>query len=277
MRTSFGRRRPASAASAKPRRPRIAAGILTAAAIAAAASLATGCSHDAPARPAAVAAQVHAGTASGTAPGTAPGPVAAPAGWSLIATTKGTAPRFATAGGRPDGTVPGRWYGGPSSLPVIGQQPGWFRVRLVTRPNGSTAWVRAADVTITATPYRIVVDLASEHLRLYRLGKEIMNAAAGIGTKQDPTPTGHYFVAMFEGSPSAGYGPFILVTSAHSDAISDWEGSGDAVIGIHGPLGDGSQIGTSGAALSHGCIRLQLPDLARLRPVPVGTPITITR
>jgi lipoprotein-anchoring transpeptidase ErfK/SrfK len=268
MRTSFRRPPPASAAAAKPRRPRIAAGLLTAAAIAAAASLATGCSHDEPARPAAAAARVHAGTA--------PARVAAPAGWSLIATTKGAIPRFAAAGGREDGTVPGRWYGGLSSLPVIGQQPGWFRVRLVTRPNGSTAWVRAADVTITATPYRIVVDLASEHLRLYRLGKEIMNAAAGIGTRQDPTPTGQYFVAMFEESPSAGYGPFILVTSAHSDAISDWEGSGDAVIGIHGPLGDGSQIGTSGAALSHGCIRLQLPDLARLRPVPVGTPITIT-
>ena len=267
MRTSSGQRRQASAASARPRRPRIAVGILTAAAIASVASLATGCSHDAPARAAA---------AAETQAGTAPELVAAPAGWSLIATAKGTIPRFATAKGRADGTVPGRWYGSPSSLPVIGQRSGWFRVRLVTRPNGSTAWVRAADVTITATPYRIVVDLAAERLRLYRLGEEIMNAPAGIGTKQDPTPTGHYFVAMFEGSPSAGYGPFILVTSAHSDAISDWEGSGDAVIGIHGPLGEGSLIGTTGAALSHGCIRLQVPDLTRLRSVPVGTPITIT-
>ena len=265
MRTPSRRRGPASARSARPRRPRIALGILTAAASAAA--LATGCSHDVPARPA-VAARAHAGTA--------PGPVAAPAGWSLIATTKGTIPRFAVPGGREDGTVPGRWYGSLSSLPVIGQRPGWFRIRLVTRPNGSTAWVRAADVTITDTPYRIVVDLAAEHLRLYRLGRQIMNAPAGIGTKQDPTPTGQYFVAMLEESPSAGYGPFILVTSAHSDAIGDWEGSDDAVIGIHGPLGDGGLIGTGGAALSHGCIRLQLADLARLRAVPVGTPITIT-
>jgi lipoprotein-anchoring transpeptidase ErfK/SrfK len=265
MRTPSRRRRRASAPSPSPRRPRIGLGILTAAASAAA--LATGCSHAVPARPA-VAARVPAETA--------PEPVTAPAGWSLIATTNGTVPRFAAPGGQQDGTVPGRWYGSPSSLPVIGQRPGWFRVRLVTRPNGSTGWVRAADVTITDTPYRIVVDLAAEHLRLYRLGQQIMNAPAGIGTKQDPTPTGQYFVAMLEESPSAGYGPFILVTSAHSGAISDWEGSGDAVIGIHGPLGQGSVIGTSGAALSHGCIRLQLPDLARLRPVPVGTPITIT-
>jgi hypothetical protein len=268
MRAPFRRRRPASAASFRPRRPRFALGILTAAAIVSATALTAGCSHDAPARPAVAAARMHAGTG--------PELVAAPAGWSLVATTKGTIPRFATPGSAQAGTVPGRWYGSRSSLPVIGQQPGWFRVRLVTRPNGSSAWVRAADVTVTATPYRIVVSLAAEHLRLYRLGKEIMNAAAGVGTSQDPTPTGQYFVAMFEQSPSAGYGPFILVTSAHSDAISDWEGSGDAVIGIHGPLGQAGLIGTSGAALSHGCIRLQLPDLARLRHVPVGTPITIT-
>jgi hypothetical protein len=251
---------------------RIAPGILAAAAIASAAALTTGCSHSVTARPA-VAAATH---AAATHARTAPESQAIPAGWSMIATTKGTIARFAAPGSRSDGTVPARWYGALSSLPVIGQRPGWFRVRLVTRPNGSTAWVHAADVTISATPYRIVVNLAAEHLRLYRLGKEIMDAPAGIGTKEDPTPTGQYFVAMFEQSPSAGYGPFILVTSAHSDAISDWEGSGDAVIGIHGPLGGTGQIGTTGAALSHGCIRLQLPDLARLRQVPVGTPISIT-
>jgi lipoprotein-anchoring transpeptidase ErfK/SrfK len=266
MPTPFRRHPPTGAASSRPRGLTIALGVLTAAAIASGAALTTGCSHGAAGR-AAVAAHVRAGTAPVPKP---------PAGWSLIATLKGTIARFASPASPQDGTVPARWYGSPSALPVIGQRAGWFRVRLVTRPNGSTAWVRAADVNITATPYRIVVDLAAEHLRLYRLGQLLMNAPAGIGTRQDPTPTGQYFVAMFEQSPSAGYGPFILVTSAHSDAISDWEGSGDAVIGIHGPLGQASLIGASGAALSHGCIRLPDPDLARLRQVPVGTPITIT-
>jgi hypothetical protein len=36
--------------------------------------------------------------------------------------------------------------------------------------------------TITDTPYRIVVYLAAGHRRLYRLGKQIMHAPAGIGT-----------------------------------------------------------------------------------------------
>src|SRR3984957_2791479 len=164
MRTPFRRGPLASAVSSRPRRSRLGLGILTATAIASATALTAGCSHDAPARPAAAAAQVHAGTG--------PELVAAPAGGSLVATAKGTIPRFAAPGSAPDGTVPGRWYGSPSALPVIGQHPGWFRVRLVPPPNGSTAWVRAANVTITATPYRIVVSLAAEHLRLYRLGKQ---------------------------------------------------------------------------------------------------------
>jgi lipoprotein-anchoring transpeptidase ErfK/SrfK len=74
--------------------------------------------------------------------------------------------------------------------------------------------------------------------------------------------------------PNPGYGPFIMVTSAHSPEISDWEGSGDAVIGIHGPLGD-REIGTAGARISHGCIRVHDQALERLTEVPPGTPVDV--
>ena len=78
-------------------------------------------------------------------------------------------------------------------------------------------------------------------------------------------------------SPGPGYGPFVLVTSDHSDTITDWENSGDAIIGIHGPITshDDSLIGTTGAAISHGCIRLHDADLAQLSVIPAGTPIDI--
>lgn len=211
---------------------------------------------------------------------TGPAPATAPAkrcsgGWTRVATTKGAIRRYAHPGGTEDGTIPARWYGGVSTLPVVGQHGGWLEVRLVTRPNGSTTWVRRADVTLRATPYRIDVDVATRHLALYRLCRRLMNAPAGLGTSQDPTPTGHYFVAFFEASPNPGYGPFIIVTSAHSPNIQDWEGSGDAVIGIHGPLGANALIGNGGAYISHGCIRLLIPDLLRLRDVPAGSPINI--
>ena len=111
-------------------------------------------------------------------------------------------------------------------------------------------------------------------LTLYRDGRPLLSAPAGIGTTDDPTPAGHYFVAFDEPppEPNPGYGPFILVTSAHSPAISDWEGSGDAVIGIHGPLGEDSEIGTTGARISHGCIRLHDQAPGAAAPGPAGHP-----
>jgi lipoprotein-anchoring transpeptidase ErfK/SrfK len=147
------------------------------------------------------------------------------------------------------------------------------RVRLAQRPNGSTAWVRSGDVTLSRTAYRIVIGLDRRRLTLYRQGRRVFSAPAGVGTRAHPTPPGHFFVAFFEHLP--GYGPFIMVTSAHSNTIHDWAGSHDAVVGIHGPLGDGAAIGAAGARVSHGCVRLRDGALLRLRRVPPGTPIDI--
>ena len=121
----------------------------------------------------------------------------------------------------------------------------------------------------------IVVNLGTRHLTLYRKAKQVFSAPVGIGTPTDPTPTGHYFVALYTSPPSPAYGAFVMATSAHSDTITDWSNSGDAIVAIHGPLGSDGQIGTTGAAISHGCIRLHEQDVVRLRQVPVGSPIDI--
>jgi lipoprotein-anchoring transpeptidase ErfK/SrfK len=208
---------------------------------------------------------------------TAPPSPLVPAG-TLVATTKGPVPGFASAGApTPSLTVPGTWYGYPSELPVVTTEPGWLEVRLAQRPNGSTAWVHGSDVTVTSTPYAMVVDLASMHLLVYDDGAQILDFPAGIGTPDDPTPAGQYFMTMQYPAPGPGYGPFMLVTSDHSDAITDWEGSGDAIIAIHGPIDayDDTLIGNTGAAISHGCIRLHDADLAQLAMVPAGTPIDV--
>jgi lipoprotein-anchoring transpeptidase ErfK/SrfK len=202
---------------------------------------------------------------------------AAPArGTTLLATLKFTAHRYAWPGGPVSGRVPVTWYGSPSILPVIATRSGWVRVRLAQRPDGATAWLRARDVTLRTTTYRIVINLATTHLSLYEMDRKILSAPAGVGTPDDPTPTGHFFIAFDEPPPGPGYGPFVIFTSAHSRAIADWDSSGDASIGIHGPLGDDQQIGTTGARISHGCIRLHERDLLRLRRLPPGTPIDIT-
>jgi lipoprotein-anchoring transpeptidase ErfK/SrfK len=211
-----------------------------------------------------------------TGPGsTGPGSTVPPS--TMLATVLSTAPRYASPGHLAAGTVPASWYDRPSVLPVIATTPGWVDVRLAQRPNGSTAWLPDGDVTLGRTPYRIVINAATTQLALYDAGRLVFSAPAGVGTVQDPTPPGEYFVAFDEQPPqlNSGYGPFIIVTSAHSPAIADWEGSGDAVIGIHGPLGDDTEIGTSGARISHGCIRLHDEALERLAEVPPGTPIDV--
>jgi L,D-transpeptidase catalytic domain len=192
-----------------------------------------------------------------------------------VATTHGAIPSYAAPGGAQAGAVPGEWQGAPTTLPVIASRPGWYEVRLAQRPNESTAWVLAQDVTLASTPYRIVIDLASTHLTLWKSDRRVFSAPVGIGTPQDPTPVGQYFVALFSQPPTPAYGAFVMVTSAHSDSITDWERSGDAIVAIHGPLGSDQQIGTRGAAISHGCVRLHEVDLLRLREVPVGSPVDI--
>ena len=198
-------------------------------------------------------------------------------GSTLLATMRGAAARYPVPGRTAAGRIPATWYGARSTLPVVATRRGWVQVRLAQRPNGSTAWVTASDVKLSTTPYRIVINLATTHLTLYKDDRMVFSTPAGVGTRAYPTPTGQYFVAFLEAPPksSPGYGAFIMVISAHSDAISNWQGSGDAVIGIHGPLGSDKQIGTTGARISHGCIRLHEKDLLRLRDVPPGSPVDI--
>ncbi len=171
----------------------------------------------------------------------------------------------------------GSFYGYPSILPVIATQPGWLEVRLAQRPNGSTTWVQQSDVTLGDTPYFISISLTTMHLTVYQDGNQILDFPAGIGAPDDPTPPGDYFVFAKVPPPNAAYGPFVLATSDHSDTIVDWENSGDAIIGIHGPITsyDDSLIGSTGAAISHGCVRLHDGDLAQLAMIPPGTPVDI--
>lgn len=72
-----------------------------------------------------------------------------------------------------------------------------------------------------------------------------------------------------------GWGPFVMVLSAHSETISDFQSFGDAIGAIHGPLGAEDEIGTTGARISLGCVRLHVEDLERLRDVPAGSPVDI--
>jgi hypothetical protein len=218
------------------------------------------------------------GSAGGLADGPAdatPDVVRVPPGLVLIAVLSRDVARYAEPGGAPAGIVPGRWRGAGAALPVVEQRPGWLRVRLAQRPNGSTGWLRRADVGLATSPYRIEIDALSARLRLYDHGVEVMDVPAGIGIREQPTPTGGFFVALLEPPPGPDFGDVVLVTSAHSPAATDVDSSPDASVAILGPLGADGLIGQRGARVSRACVRLHPPDLRRLRAVPAGTPVDI--
>ncbi len=198
---------------------------------------------------------------------------------TVVAIVRVGTPRYEAPGRRVPGRVPAFWHGRRSVLPVIASRPGWVRVRLAQRPNGSTSWLPVSRVRLGRTTYRIVVHLSTTHLALFHHGRRVLYVPAGVGAPADPTPVGRFFVAFTERVPRAdrGYGPFVLATSAHSRVIGNWAGSGDAVIGIHGPLDGDRAIGVKGTRISHGCIRLHVRALKALRHVPPGTPVDIIR
>jgi lipoprotein-anchoring transpeptidase ErfK/SrfK len=180
----------------------------------------------------------------------------------------------------PDGTpigLAGRWYGYPMTMPIVEEQGDWLRIMVPERPNSSTAWVRRSDVALSSSAFRIVIRLAETRLYVYQDGFELFSAPVGIGKDSTPTAPGSFFVAVIEKPGPHGYGPIVLDTSGHSEAIQSWEGSGDAITAIHGPISAASdaQIGTTGTKISNGCIRMHEADQLKLDVIPLGTPVDI--
>jgi len=147
----------------------------------------------------------------------------------------------------------------------------WVRVRLASRPNGTTGWVpRIALGDLHLVRTRLVVDRERMTISLSRNGRLVFRAPVGIGRPAWPTPRGEFYVReRLEGFGDPFYGPIALGTSARS-TLTDWPGGG--YVGIHGT----DQPDLIPGRISHGCIRLRNEDILRLsRLLPLGTPLTI--
>jgi lipoprotein-anchoring transpeptidase ErfK/SrfK len=149
----------------------------------------------------------------------------------------------------------------------------WIEVLLPVRPNGSTGWVRAADVSLASTTYRIRVELGAHRITVSDAGRVVYQGPVAAGARDTPTPTGAYYLRVLiqAPDPNTAYGPFAYGLSSHSDALATFNGS-DAEIGIHGN-DDASALGHD---VTHGCVRMDngaITDLARL--LPLGAPVEI--
>lgn len=165
--------------------------------------------------------------------------------------------------------------GGRLAFLVVQRVPGWERVRLPIRPNGTTGWIRDRAVSLSLDPYRIRVSLSRHRLQLWKSGRLVRTEPAAVGRTVLPTPRGSYYLAVLLRQPNANgaYGPFAFGTSAFSNALYSF-GGGPGQIGLHGT----NEASSLGRSVSHGCIRVS-NDAIRFfaRVLPLGTPIDIVR
>lgn len=163
----------------------------------------------------------------------------------------------------------------PLTFLVIEEADEWVHVHLPVRPNGSTGWVRADDVTLATTDYRLEVRLTEHRLLLHRGDEVVLDAPVGLGREDVPTPGGVYYVKELLQPPEPGgpYGAYAYGLSGFSPVLDSFAG-GDGVIGIHG-TNDPDSVGVDS---SHGCIRMYDEDVTRLVEefgLPLGTPVEI--
>lgn len=136
----------------------------------------------------------------------------------------------------------------------------------------------AGDATIAALTLKIVVDRAAHRLTLFQLGKVVKTYSVAVGSSKYPTPAGDFAIQSMQENPTW--------TPPDSDWAKDAEPippgpdnplgtrwmAIDGTVGIHGTNNPASL----GYSVSHGCIRMAIPDVEELfERVTVGTPVSV--
>jgi lipoprotein-anchoring transpeptidase ErfK/SrfK len=163
--------------------------------------------------------------------------------------------------------------GAPLTFLEREERPGWVRVLLPMRPNGSEGWVKASDVRLTSHNYKIRVELTAHRVVVTDHDKVILDTPAGIGKAETQTPVGLYYTKelLQPPNPNTVYGHYAYGLSGYSNVIFKVQG-GDGVIGIHG-TNDPSGLGKD---VSHGCIRISNDAIDMLaKTLPLGVPVEI--
>jgi len=168
------------------------------------------------------------------------------------------------------GTSP---FGFRQAFLVLDENGDSLHVLVPGRPNGSTGWIRRADVELQTIDHEVEVDLGARTLTLRSGSDVVLETTVAIGAPDAPTPTGRFFVTdlLDTGDPNDDYGPYAIGLSGYSNELTEFAG-GDGQIGIHGT----NEPASIGQAVSHGCVRVPNDVITTLATtVPVGTPVTI--
>ena len=148
----------------------------------------------------------------------------------------------------------------------------WLQIRVPTRPNGTTGWVRRdAMGPLRTVRTHLRINRTTLTATLFKRGKKVWSSRVGVGAPSTPTPAGRFWIRerLRNLGGSGVYGPWAFGTAAYS-RLSDWPGGG--VIGVHGTNEPQKIPGRP----SHGCIRVpnhKIVQLAKL--MSVGTSVQI--
>jgi lipoprotein-anchoring transpeptidase ErfK/SrfK len=149
----------------------------------------------------------------------------------------------------------------------------WYEVLLPIRPNGTRAWINAADAKVSPVRYAIDVFVGEKRLDIARDGQPYRSIPIGVGKDDTPTPGGTFSIMelLRPPTPDTAYGEYVYVLSGYSDVLQTFNG-GPGLIGIHGT----NEPDSIGREASNGCIRMRNEDITSLiAELPLGTPVRI--
>jgi len=149
----------------------------------------------------------------------------------------------------------------------------WVKLRIPMRPNGQVGWVEANALSrLHLTHQQVLVSRPRLRIYLYDSGHLMWSAPVAVGKPSTPTPPGYFWIRerFTISNPSSGYYPYAFGTADYS-TLTEWPRGG--VVGIHGPFYNPGGIP---GYISHGCIRLRVPDDRWLgQHLKLGTPLRI--
>jgi lipoprotein-anchoring transpeptidase ErfK/SrfK len=164
-------------------------------------------------------------------------------------------------------------FGSPVVAWVVRLSGSWLGIISPVAGNGRVGWIPRAATTLSRVNYKLEVSLIRRQVTVLYRGHEVERYTIAVGKPSAPTPTGNFAVTdrLDTGDPTGPYGCCILATSALAPhAIQDW--SGGNRIAIHST----PETSSIGLPVSHGCMRLTLPEGRwLLEHIPLGTPVII--
>ncbi len=165
------------------------------------------------------------------------------------------------------------YYKNPLVVEVLENQGDWMKVLITARPNHTTGWIKAEDVTIAATDFHMELDLSTFHLKVFQGASVFVETDVVIGKDSTPTPLGRFFVTekIKNSSDTGVYGAWILPTNGYSEVLDTFD-NGLPQVAFHGT----NQPELVRTKSSNGCVRIPNDVVIKIAgAIPAGTPIDI--